>query len=581
MQNAEVVLSMLVQKSIQNSEFVFDRLYRNLFNPDFYLLAYSNIYAKEGNMREGIAKSTVDGFNLQKVEEIITMLKTETYYPQPVRSVSIPQKHGAPRSLNIPSFQDKLVQEVLRLLLQAIYEPLFKDTSHGFRPGRSCHTALVQLKTTCKGTNWALEGDIKGCFDTLNHGKLLKILSQKISDGRFLHLIERFLKAGYMEFWQAHNSLSGAPQGGILSPVLANIYLHELDVFMENTCNQLSATQETTRKKYAPYQELNLERYYARKKGDYERADTLLKQMRTLPAQDPFDPHYVKVKYIRYADDFLVMIIGSKDLAEQVREQIRRFLQQELQLELNREKIALTHLNDQRIRFLGYDIARTRAKTALTEDTLGVQKRVANETIQLLVPGEVIQEKLKPFIKNGKAVHHNARVNLPLLDLLTQYNAEIRDLYNYYCLATDVSTKLGKYRYYHYYSLLKTVARKEQCSIAQVLSKYGVDVKLKQKTGTRKVFGVSYQIKEGPQTLTYFTDSLKKKDRPQEGKIAQGIIEVIIPGRHQLLDRGKAEECELCGHKVDEMSNFAVHRIRKLKDIKQHYSRRGDHISCH
>ncbi len=577
MQNAEVVLSMLAQKSIQKSEYVFDRLYRNLFNPDFYLLAYSTIYAKEGNMIERVDQSTINGFNAHKVEEIIALLKTETYYPRPVRSTAIPKKNDSLRPLHNPSFQDTLVQEVLRLLLQAIYEPLFKDSSHGFRTARSCHTALVQLKTTCKGTNWVIEGAIQGFFDTLNHVKLLELLSRKISDGRFLHLIERFLKAGYMEFWQVHNSLTETPQGGIVGPILANIYLHELDVFMEQTCNRLTAPNYL-RRRNAFHQDLDLEHSHARKNGDFERANDIIKQIRTMPSQDSFDPNSVKVNYIRYADSFLVMILGSKNMAEQIREAIKDFLQQELQLELSLEKTAITHLNDQRVRFLGYEIARTRENTVLTEKSLGEKKRVANETIQLLVPGDVIQEKLKPFVSNGKAIHHNARINLPLLDLLTQYNAEIRGLYNYYCLATDVNIKLGKYRYYHYYSLLKTVARKEKCSIARVLSKYGVDVKFKQKTGTRKVFGVTYQTREGLATLTYFNDSIKKKDQPHEGTVAQRIIEEgLLPGP-QTSDRVEAQECELCGYTSDDGHIFEVHHIKKLNDMQEHFSKSGEHV---
>lgn len=576
MQSAEVVLSMLSQKSAQNSEYVFDRLYRNLFNPDFYLLAYSNIYAREGNMTEGVDAETIDGFNTQKVEKIIASLKQETYNPKPVRRTHIPKKNGTFRPLGIPSFSDKLVQEVVRLLLQAVYEPVFKDTSHGFRPGKSCHTALAQVKTTCKGTNWVIEGDIQGFFDNINHVKLLEILSRKIADGRLLNLIEKFLKAGYMEFQQVHNSLTGTPQGGIVSPILANIYLHELDVVMEQICER--ETTGGSRRKNAAYQKLTITRFYARKNGAYEQAEALLKQMRTMHTQDPFDPDYIKVKYIRYADDFIVMIIGSKELAEQIREEIRAFLETSLMLVLSPEKTVITNLKDQRVRFLGYEIAKSREDTQLTENTRGAKMRAANETIQLLVPGDVIQEKLKPFVRNGKAVHHNARINVPLLDLLTQYNAEIRGLYNYYCLATDVCTKIGKYRFYHYNSLLKTVARKEKCSIAHVLSKYGVDVKLKQKTGTRKVFGVTYQTKEGAKTLTYYNESIKKKDKPLEGNSAQGIVEEAIADRRQIIDRLNANECELCGYKSSDGSKFEVHHIRKLKDIKRKYSKRGDHV---
>ncbi len=540
------------------------------------MLAYSNIYAKEGNMSQGVDGSTIDGFNTQQVGEIIALLRQETYYPRPARRAHIPQKDGKFRSSGVASFRDKLVQEVIQLLLQAIYEPVFKDTSHGFRPDRSCHTALIQVKTTCKGTNWVIEGDIQGFFASIEQAKLLTLLSRKIADGRFLNLIDRFLKAGYMEFKQVHNSLTGTPQGSIISPILANIYLHELDAFMETLCERSSKGE--VRKRYQPYMKLNQQRFAARKKGDDELAHDILKIMRTMPTQDPFDQDYIKVKYTRYVDDFVVMIIGSKDLAEHIRGEIRDFLWQELHLELNMEKTAITNLTDQRVRFLGYEIAKSKDNTVITENTLGVKKRAAKDTIQLLVPGDVIQEKLKPFVQNGKAIHHAARVNVPLFDLLTQYNAEIRGLYNYYCLATDVSTKIGKFKYYHYYSLLKTIACKEKCSIAQVISKYGVDVKLKQASGTRKIFGVAYQTKEGTRTLTYFNESLKKKDQPLQGKIAQGIVETIVPQRHQILDRLNANKCELCGFQSEDASNFEVHHIRKLKDVKQKYMKRGDHV---
>jgi hypothetical protein len=240
--------------------------------------------------------------------------------------------------------------------------------------------------------------------------------------------------------------------------------------------------------------------------------------MRTMPSLDPYDQDYIKVKYVRYADDFVVMIIGNKELAEQTREEIRMFLWNELHLELNMEKTLVTRLSDRRIRFLGYEIAKSKEDTAITKDTLGRKKRTANGTIQLLVPADVIREKLKPFVAREKAVHHSARINLSALDLLTQYNAEIRGLYEYYSLATDVSTKIGKFKYYHYYSLLKTVARKEKCSIAKVLDKYGVNVKLKQATGTRKIFGVHYETKDGTHIMTTSTTQSRRKINPTRAK---------------------------------------------------------------
>jgi group II intron reverse transcriptase/maturase len=577
MQKAEIVLSMLGQKAKEDSTFVFDRLYRNLFNPDFYLLAYNNIYDKEGNLTEGTDQVTIDGFNMRLIEKLIEEMRTETYRPKAVGRVYIPKKSGKLRPLGVPTFRDKLVQEVVRLILQAIYEPIFLDSSHGFRPERSCHTALVQIKTTCRGTNWVIEGDIKGFFDHISFEKLLEILSRRISDGRFLNLIHLFLRAGYMENQRIFHPLTGTPQGGVVSPILANIYLHELDVFMQRLCEKYS-TDAKERRHYEPYRRLNIERFHARKMGDYQRAEELVQQMRTLPSCDPCDPKYIRVKYTRYADDFLVMVIGSKGLSIRICDEIRNFLNAELQLELSAEKTLITNLANQSVSFLGYEIAKTRENTALTENTLGVKKRAANETIQLLVPTEVINEKLKPFVKNGKAVHHNARINDPILDILTQYNAEIRGLYNYYCLATDVSTKINKFRHYHYTSLQKTIARKEKCSIAQVIEKYGVNVKLKQGTGTRKLLGVTYQTKAGTKTLTYFNEPIRKKDKPDIGPGGLGIWDKPILERHQILKRLAADKCELCGELWDSTNTLEVHHVRKLKDIKQKYAKRGQHI---
>ena len=215
MQKAETVLSILKQKSKQDESHRYDRIYRNLFNEDFFLRAYQKIHAKQGNMTPGTDGTTIDGFSRKQISQLIELLKWERYQPKPVRRTYIPKKNGKMRPLGIPAFADKLVQEVVRQILEAIYEPIFSDNSHGFRPNRSCHTALYQIKSTCRGTNWVIEGDITGCFDHIDHEILLKILSKKIDDGRFLELIRKFLKAGYLEFNQKYNSLSGTPQGGL------------------------------------------------------------------------------------------------------------------------------------------------------------------------------------------------------------------------------------------------------------------------------------------------------------------------------------------------------------------------------
>ena len=390
---------------------------------------------------------------------------------------------------------------------------------------------------------------------------------KKIDDGRFLELIWKFLKAGYLEFNQKYNSLSGTPQGGIISPILANIYLHEFDKFMEGISAEY--TKGKQRRPYREYQILQYKRNRAKKKGNQEQADEYLRQMQNIPALDPMDKNYQRVKYVRYADDFMVCIIGSEATANEIKERIAGFMQKELHLELSREKTKITNLSDKRVRFLGYEITKSQENTKQVVDSIGRKKRSVNGTIQLVVPGDVIREKLKPFIKKGKPYQVGARVNLPVIEIISQYNAEIRGLYNYYCLATDVSTKISTFQYYHYFSMIKTIARKEKSSVKKVIQKYGIDVPRKNGTGTMRIVGIRYNTKEGPKTMTYFNDSLKKVSRPA-GEISDQFGQVLKGG--QLMKRLNSDVCELCGA---EHCALEIHHVRKLKDIVKKYRKRG------
>ena len=223
------ILKRIRGNSSKHSQEIFTRLYRYLLREDTYFIAYQNLYANRGAGTKGTDHDTADGFSLDYIHKIITELKELKYEPRPVRRTYIEKRNGKMRPLGIPSFKDKLIQEIIRSILEAIYEPLFSSHSHGFRPQRSCHTALKKISYSFRGIKWFIEGDIKGCFDSIEHNILLSILSSKIRDSKFLNLIRKFLKAGYMENWVYHRTYSGTPQGGILSPILANIYLNELD----------------------------------------------------------------------------------------------------------------------------------------------------------------------------------------------------------------------------------------------------------------------------------------------------------------------------------------------------------------
>ena len=231
MRSPENVLESLKSKAC-NKSYKYERLYRNLYNPQFYLLAYQRIQAKPGNMTAGTDGKTIDGMGMARINALIEKMRDFSYQPNPARRTYIPKSNGKMRPLGIPSFDDKLIQEVVRLILESIYEPTFSDYSHGFRINRSCHTALKYVQKYFTGTKWFVEGDIKGCFDNVDHHVLIAILRKRIADEHFIGLLWKFLKAGYMEDWNYHNTYSGTPQGSIISPILANIYMNELDSYM-------------------------------------------------------------------------------------------------------------------------------------------------------------------------------------------------------------------------------------------------------------------------------------------------------------------------------------------------------------
>jgi group II intron reverse transcriptase/maturase len=231
MQNAETVLGVLRERGRRGLPL--DELYRQLFNPQLYLLAYGRIYSNKGAMTPGPDAETADGMTMAKIERIIDAVRHERYRFRPVRRHYIPKKDGKQRPLGLPSWSDKLLGEVVRLLFEAYYEPQFSDHSHGYRPGQGCHTALREVAVTWTGTTWFIEGDISRCFDRLDHQVMLETLGEKIHDARLLRLVSQMLRAGYLEDWVWNATLSGAPQGGVLSPCLSNIYLDRLDRFVE------------------------------------------------------------------------------------------------------------------------------------------------------------------------------------------------------------------------------------------------------------------------------------------------------------------------------------------------------------
>ena len=387
MQHAETVLNVIRERGERGLPL--ENIYRLLYNRNLYLRAYGRIYSNQGATTKGITAETMDGMSLAKIDRIIEALRYERFRWTPVRRVNIPKPNGQTRALGIPTGPDKLLQEVIRMILEAYYEPQFSDRSHGFRPHRGCHTALSEVAHTWTGTRWFVEGDIKGCFDNIDHDVLLSVLGEKLHDNRFLRLLKYLLKAGYVEDWKYGRTLSGTPQGGIVSPILANIYLDRLDKYVEKVLIP-AHTRGKARRRSPSYRTLAKRVAAIRQTGNHAQAAQLFTQLQQLPSGDPQDPGFRRLRFVRVADDFVLGFIGPKAEAEQIKESLETFLRDSLTLELSKEKTLITHATSQAAKFLGYELVNQQAN----DKHVRHGQRNANGRIGLRVPAKVIEQPL-------------------------------------------------------------------------------------------------------------------------------------------------------------------------------------------
>jgi group II intron reverse transcriptase/maturase len=544
-------------------------LFRLMENELLWFEAYARIYANPGALTKGVNDTTLDGFSTERVATLIAQLRSGTYRPKPTRRVLIPKANGKTRPLGLPTGDDKLVQEVVRIVLERIYEPIFSEDSHGFRPARSTHTALQQIDDTWDGMRWIVTVDIHSFFDSMNHEVLMALLARKIADRRFLALIQQMLTAGYLEDWTFHGTYSGAPQGGICSPILSNIYLHELDIFMQSLKHEF---QEGEKRRPDPrYGHYSYRIRKVRQHVDAARTDraTAKKEIaaldrvrKTLPAGDPCDPHFKRLKYCRYADDFVIGVIGSKAEAEVIMGQVKTFLTATLKLTLAEEKSHLVHAK-KGMQFLGYKAA-THAGRKLIRIKRGrrhTQMKSVSQQMQLHIP----KGRLEQFCTAKKygnyqrftAVHRSLLLNQSEVEIIMAYNAELRGLANYYALAYNVKARISKLYRLWQLSLFKTLAAKRKTSVQHVA------VSLKLEEGN---YGIHYQVKGEQRTLKVFR--LKTWRRPM-GNLAgvdkEATITRFTLTKSELIQRLNASRCEYCETTT---GPFEVHHVRGLKSIK-------------
>jgi group II intron reverse transcriptase/maturase len=557
MQSAEAVLAVLRDRGRRGLPL--DELYRQMFNPQLYLMAYGRIYANKGAMTPGPTQETVDGMSQEKIGRIIDAVRHERYRFSPVRRVYIPKKSGKLRPLGLPTWSDKLVGEVMRLLLEAYYEPTFSDRSHGFRPGRGCHTALREVAHTWTGTTWFIEGDLADCFGSFDHSVLLSILGEKIHDNRFLRLVRQMCQAGYLEDWKWGATLSGVPQGGVASPILSNIYLHKLDVFVESVLIP-EYTRGRLRGYNSEYRKVKGAISQARMKGDRAQVRSLYKRLHSLPSQDPNDPGYRRLRYSRYADDTLFGFAGPKVEAEKIEARLAEFLRDELKLELSPTKTLITHARSQRARYLGYEIrvAASDRRTKRPTHSDRRNRRTLNGVVALHVPASVIKAKSVPYLSGGKPACRSAMVSNPDYNIVGRFGAEYRGLVQYYMLAGDVH-RLHRLQWVMETSMLKTLARKHRSSVSKMAARH--KAKIETPHGPRVCFEVSV-ARAGKEPLVARFGGIPLK-RQKTAVLTDRLMTGPIYPRRELVRRLLAGRCELCG-KTD---NIEVHHVRQLVDL--------------
>jgi group II intron reverse transcriptase/maturase len=539
------------------------KVYRRMLDRDLFVAAYTELAANQGRLTPGVDGETIDGASLNKLDALIDDIRTKRFRWTPVKRVYIPKSNGKKRPLGIPSWRDQVVQMVLKMVLESYYEPRFLDHSHGFRPQRGCHTALLTIKNKWRGVKWFIEGDIEGCFDHIPHDVILNLLGRRIKDNQLLRLIKEMLNAGYMEDWQHHATYSGTPQGGIVSPLLSNIVLHELDTFIvEKLIPEF--TQGKHRRKTKEYSRTAFHVNKFTAEGKNELAHRERKKLRHLQYTDQMDENFKRLKYVRYADDFILGFIGPKSEAEAIKGRVRDWLKSELGLTLSDEKTAITSAYHDRARFLGYEIG------TITSDSMEVRKsprgimykrRNLNGQIQLYVPKDVRDKWVSKYSKKGKPIHRNTYLRFSDYEIIHAYGCEWRGLLGYYNLAMNVHS-LRIVEWTMLQSLTATLAGKHKSTRRKMRELYETTV-----NGKKCLVCEVPNPKKPKKPLRAFMGGIPLKTQKQPTFDVDRLVWEPKYGRSELTQRLLANECELCGSQ----EKIEVHHIRSIKELKKRF----------
>ena len=443
------------KRNTDNPNYVNKDIYRMFYTRDIYYIAYNAIKSNDGAETSGSDGSSLHGFCEDWVDEFISTMRDESYNPKPSRTTYIPKKNGKMRKLSFPNGKDKIIQECVRLILDCIYEPSFSDLSHGYRPNRSIHSAVAQIETW-RSSTWLIEGDISACFDEVDHRVLESILRERISDERFLRLINKLLRAGYLDTDLNFNGTNlGAGQGSICSPILANVYLDKLDKFMEDLI--IRKTRGDYRRQNPEYLKLRRQLKRAETSNDVDTIKLVNKRLKIISSGDLMDPNFTRVRYVRYADDFLVGVIGDKALAKAIKQEISDFLKIKLKLRLSDDKTKITNAKHDEANFLGFRITKSKSFLKILMDTDNIIRKLKDNGM---------------CDESGFPIAMTKMQNKTIQDIIKYANQVLRGLlygnqgcHNFY--------KAWRVQYIIQYSTAKTIARKFDMSMKATFKKYG------------------------------------------------------------------------------------------------------------
>lgn len=531
-----------------------ERVYRHVCREDLLLQCYSQIGTNAGAMTRGVTDETVDGMSLTRIHQISQILRDGDWDWKPVRRVLIPKKSGKMRPLGLPTWSDKLVQQAVKVVLEAYYEPQFSNRSFGFRRGLGCHDALAGI-SRWNGVTWFIEGDISKCFDNIDHDVLMSILGEKIQDNRLLKLVRTMLQAGYMENWKYNPTFSGTPQGGVASPLLANIYLDRLDKFVETELLP-QYNRGGSRRKNLEWVKVNNLINHHRKTLPADAYQALVRQRRTMSSFDTSDPNYRRLTYVRYADDFLLGFAGPKDEAEQIKARLKQFVESHLKLQLSDEKTLITHAKTEKARFLGYDLQVMRSDSKVDRNG----RRSVNGLTLLLAPRDVIESHSKAYMSHGKPTQRSDLLHKSDHEIVSHYQTVYRGLVNYYGMAHNLASRFNQLRWVLETSMACTLAGKHRCSCASLWRKH----KVKRQTphGWVNAFEVRSVDSDGRTKVTHFGGISLRRRKPL--LVGKRETDGGIPGSPHLRERILGTVCQVC-RKCDE--NLQIHHIRRMADI--------------